>query len=338
MSYIKFWQKINYTQNEVVWEFDFLKTNGFEKIPMEKWFNFSQTISESAYKYFLSFFIFLMAFLAMPFSNLIAQESEDERPEPIRSRLSLSTTQYSGDSIELSALLRAKIDGVYQKIDNAKIEFLTIDSEDEILLGENITSTLGTAKIAISAKEIENDEDGYLYLIARFEGNEELKESDDEVSILKAGIVMNPVIEDSVFILKISATAPNADSIFPLADADVSIYVKRMIGRLKVAEETTDENGEIAIEFPSDLPGDDKGNLYITAFIEDFEEYGNLAANGVQSWGKPVSHELKELPRTLWSPNPPIWMVVTFFVLMAAVWGHYAVILSKLFKMRKMGE
>ncbi len=34
-----FW---NYTQNEVIWEFDFLQTNGFEYMPMEKWFNFSQ--------------------------------------------------------------------------------------------------------------------------------------------------------------------------------------------------------------------------------------------------------------------------------------------------------
>ncbi len=44
-----FWQfedYTNYTQNEVVWEFDFLQTNGFEDMPMEKWFNFSQTISE----------------------------------------------------------------------------------------------------------------------------------------------------------------------------------------------------------------------------------------------------------------------------------------------------
>ncbi len=31
-----------YTQNEVAWEFDFLQTNGFEDMPIEKWFNFSQ--------------------------------------------------------------------------------------------------------------------------------------------------------------------------------------------------------------------------------------------------------------------------------------------------------
>ncbi len=280
-----------------------------------------------------------LAFLLFTAPNfgIYAQEEEEEVVEKVRSRMSLSTTQMPGDTIELSALLRAKIDNVYQKIGDAEIEFFAVGTEDDIALGKSTTNALGTAKIKISSKSIEKDEEGYMNFSASFAGNDQLKASDDDVAILKANLTLTPVKEDSLLIIKISAIAPSADSIVPLAEADVSLFVKRMIGRLKVSEETTDENGEVDIEFPTDLSGDDKGNLYITAFIEDFEEYGNLAATSVQAWGKPVSYAVEDLPRTLWSPNPPIWMVLTFFILMAAVWGHYFVIISKLLKMRKMG-
>ena len=281
---------------------------------------------------------FCLLFFLMPSGNIQAQETEDDAPEKTSSRMSLSTTQMPGDTIELSALLRAKIDDVYQKISDAEIDFFAVGDEEEIPLGKGTTNTVGTAKIKISAKSISKNEEGYMTFLARFRGNEELEESDDEVSILKANMILTPVKEDSLLIIKISVSAPSVDSITPIAEADVALYIKRMIGRLKVGEEATDENGEVDIEFPNDLAGDDKGNLFITAFIEDFEEYGNIAATTTQAWGKPVSYAIEELPRSLWSPNPPVWMVVTFFILMAAVWGHYLIIMVKLSKMRKMGR
>ena len=280
----------------------------------------------------------LLLFLIKPDSELYAQEEAEEKIEKVRSRMSLSTTQMPRDSIELSALLRAKIDKVYQKISDAEIEFYAVGSEDETALGKGTTNTLGTVTIKVSSKAIEKDEEGYMNFSARFDGNGQLKSSDDDVAILKADLTLTPVKEDSLLTIKINAVSSTPDSIIPLVEADVSVFVKRMIGRLKVGEETTDENGEVEIEFPSDLPGDADGNLYITAFIEDFEEYGNLAATSIQSWGQPISYEIVDLPRSLWSPNPPIWMVLTFFILMAAVWGHYIVIISRLSKMRKMGK
>lgn len=279
------------------------------------------------------FFLFLMA----ANTAIYAQEEEEEPAKKEKSRMGLSTTQMPGDSIELSALLRAKIDDVYQKIGDAEIEFFAVGAEDEISLGKSTTNALGTAKIKIGSNTVEKNEEGYMTFSARFDGNDELKGSDDEVSILKANMTLTPVKEDSSFTIKINVSAPTTDSVTALAEADVSLYVKRMIGRLKVGEGTTDENGDAEINFPKDLSGDDHGNLYITAYIEDFGEYGNLAATSVQAWGKPVSYAIEELPRALWSPNPPIWMVLTFFILMGAVWGHYVVIISRLLKMRKMG-
>ena len=83
------------------------------------------------------------------------------------------------------------------------------------------------------------------------------------------------------------------------------------------------------------MPGDDKGNITLLARLEENETYGNLKASVMQQCGTPVSSELKDIPRALWSPHPPIWMLVTFVVLMSAVWGHYLVIIIQLIRLRK---
>jgi hypothetical protein len=121
----------------------------------------------------------------------------------------------------------------------------------------------------------------------------------------------------------------------PVKDATVGIFVKRLIQPQKLGEGTTDENGEAVVEFPNGIPGDEKGNLTIIGRVDENETYGNLEASSVQPWGVAVSNKSVEQPRALWSSHPPLWMLITFIVLMAAVWGHYIVIVYELFRLRK---
>lgn len=288
---------------------------------------------------------FLLATLLLvwlvPSKVLFAQDesTEAETVEKDRSRMSLTTTQFPGDTIELKGLLRAKIDNQWTKISGEKIEFFAVGEEEDKSLGEFTTNSMGLATVLTSTKAMPVDENGYLTFEARFDGSETLKKSDGDANILKAVMVLTPVAQgDSAYTLQVKVEAPSADSIIPVSEADVVISIKRMVGQLAVGEATTDENGEAEIEFPTGLAGDDVGNLYITAFIEDFEEYGNIAAKSTKAWGRPVSSKFVELPRTLWSPHPPFWMVATFFILMAAVWGHYAVVVYKLNQLKKAGN
>ena len=86
----------------------------------------------------------------------------------------------------------------------------------------------------------------------------------------------------------------------------------------------------LELEFPIGLPGDAEGNLEITVTIEETEEYGNLTSTSTLKWGNAVSAAPLEMQRSLWSPHPPTWMVITFFILMGAVWIHYAIIIINL--------
>jgi hypothetical protein len=104
---------------------------------------------------------------------------------------------------------------------------------------------------------------------------------------------------------------------------------------MKIGEGTTDENGEASVEIPNNLPGDAKGNITLLVKLDESETYGYLEAAAVEKWGIPVSDKIEDQPRSLWSSHPPLWMLITFIILMAAVWGHYIVIVYELFRLRK---
>ena len=267
-----------------------------------------------------------------------AVEEEEAEPEKISARLGLTTTQFPGDTIKLQALLRAKIDNIWQTLGDEKIEFFVIGDEDETKLGEAITGLKGEATIFTNVKNIPLNSEGYLSFAVRYAGNEQIDESEGDAMIRKAVLTITPEKGDSSYTIHVKAFVPSAEGEMPILEAPVIVTVKRMVGNLMVGEGDTDENGEASIDLPLDLPGDDVGNLQITAMIEDFEEYGNIAATTVQAWGKPVSFKPAEIPKNLWSPNPPIWMVLAFLILMTAVWGHYAVIIYKLNRIKKAGK
>ena len=115
----------------------------------------------------------------------------------------------------------------------------------------------------------------------------------------------------------------------------VGIFVRRSFSALKIGEGTTDENGEATVEIPNNLPGDANGNITLLAKLDENETFGNLEASVIQKWGVPVSDKLEDQPRALWSSHPPLWMLITFFILMGIVWGHYIVIVVQLFRLRK---
>ena len=266
-----------------------------------------------------------------------AGTAAEEAPEEttIKSKMSLTADQYPDGSIVLRGLLRAKIEGSYQKMPDRKVAFFILTPEgEESPLGDNTTGQDGAATVKLEKSKLTKGEDGSFSFIARFEGDAQLEGSESDLALWPATLVMEPRAEDSTYVLSLTATAESADGPVPIAAAPVVVYVKRMFSSLKVAEGETDESGMVELEFPSGMAGDAEGNLEITAMIEETDQYGNLTAASKQQWGYAVSDELKHSPRALWSPLPPTWMVITFFILMGAVWIHYAIVIVNLFKIR----
>lgn len=259
----------------------------------------------------------------------------EETPTMLSPSFELLTVQKTDGSIDLKAAIKAKVKGTFIKLPLLKVKFLLITDTTEKELGFLITDRNGEAVFTCKPGSVEAGKEGSLHFKAVYAGNKSIEAADAEVTVKRGKLEISPVKDDSLFKVKVKFTdlSGGPDSI--AANTTVSVFVKRSFNPLKLGEGTTDESGEAIIEIPAKLPGDAKGNITLLARIDENENYGNLEAALAQPWGVSVSDKLQDMPRALWSAHPPLWMLITFIILVGTVWGHYIVIIYELFRLRK---
>lgn len=246
--------------------------------------------------------------------------------------LQFSAVQKADSSIDLKASLKAKIKGSSYKLYLLKVSFVLISDSAGKDLGFVITDNNGKAVMHVKAAALPAGKEGKLHFKAVFAGNKQMEPAEEEITFSRARLEISPVKGDSLNSVKVKMTdAAGA----PVAKTTVGVFVQRQFTPLKLGEAATDENGEAVIEIPANLPGNAKGAIDLIAKVDENETYGNLEADMVQQWGVAVSDKNVAQPRALWSSHPPLWMLITFLVLMTTVWGHYIVIVYQLFRLRK---
>jgi hypothetical protein len=243
--------------------------------------------------------------------------------------------QKNDNSVDLKTSVKAKINGTLTNLAGLKIEFTIGADSTAKKLGEAFTDSKGGAIFNCKPDQLTTDAKGKLNFKASFAGRDSLEAAEEVVAVKRARLEITPVKEDSLLTVKVKLIDLSTGSETPVPETDLGVFVNRMFSALKLGEGKTDEAGEASIEIPNNLPGDAKGNIILLARLDENEVYGNLEAAVTQQWGIAVSDEVKRLPRALWSPYPPMWMLITFVILMSAVWGHYIVIIVQLFRLRK---
>ena len=286
-------------------------------------------------------FIFQVLLMILFIPGKIKAQTDSSAKEEVKEATTYSplitfiSVQKSDNSVDLKATVQAKISGTLTKLPGLKIEF-TIGSDSLTKkLGDAITDSRGFVLFNCKPELLTTDAEGKLNFKASFAGKDSLEAVEEVVAVKRARLEITPVKEDSLLTVNVKLVDLSTGTETPVPETDLGVFVNRLFSALKLGEGKTNESGEATIEIPNNLPGDDKGNITLLARLEENETYGNLEASVMQQWGTPVSSELKDLPRALWSPHPPIWMLVTFVVLMSAVWGHYLVIIIQLIRLRK---
>ena len=277
-----------------------------------------------------------LALLIISPGKIIAQTDTTKKEAATYSPLiEFVSVQKSDNSVDLKTSVKAKINGTLTKLTGLKIEFTIGSDSTAKKLGDAITDSKGVAVFYCKSDQLTTDKEGKLNFKASFAGKDSLESAEEMIAVKRGRLEIIPVKEDSLLTVKVKLVDLSTGTERPVDSTALGVYVKRLFSALKLGEGTTDATGETTVEIPKDLPGDAKGNLTLLARLDENETYGNLEASVVQQWGTPVSDELIELPRALWSSHPPIWMLVTFVVLMSTVWGHYLVIIIQLFRLRK---
>ena len=127
----------------------------------------------------------------------------------------------------------------------------------------------------------------------------------------------------------------------PIEELDLYFYVKRTFSLLPIGDvfNTTDENGEVIVEFPSDLPGDTEGNVEIVIKIIESDLFNDLTLETTKNWGVPTVQfdQLKE-KRSLWAAaaNAPITLVLSVSGMILVIWYIICYIIFILIKISKI--
>jgi hypothetical protein len=127
----------------------------------------------------------------------------------------------------------------------------------------------------------------------------------------------------------------------PIEELDLYFYVTRTFSLLPIGDvfNTTDENGEVVIEFPKDLPGDTLGNVTIVVKILESDLYNDLEIKTTKNWGIPVEKtDDKVEKRSLWAAaaNAPISLILVVSGLILAIWSIICYIIFILFKVSRI--
>ncbi|MCX6317549.1 MAG: hypothetical protein NTW29_09680 [Bacteroidetes bacterium] len=284
----------------------------------------------------LRIFIILLLLAGIPSLQIAAQTDTTAKEEPslLSPSIEFIGVQKGDNTIDLKALLKTKFKGGLIRLPFMKISFVQVTDSAEKELGFVITDKKGAAVFNIKEADANPGKDGSVHFKAMFAGNKSMEAAEEEVSFKRARLEITPVKGDSLNSVTVKLLDLGSGTAVPVDSVTVGVFVHRLFYPMKVGEGTI-ENGEASVEIPDKLPGDAKGNITLLAKLDEHEKYGKLEASTTQAWGVPVSDQLKELPRSLWSAHPPLWMIITFAILVTAVWGHYIVIIYELFRLRK---
>lgn len=291
--------------------------------------------TKSLIKFLCSLLVFVM--ICNSYVLYAHESSMYQEDEQLSSRMSLSCVQLGEERIQLAVKLRFREDRQYFNIPNAEIIFSGLSDEGMIELGKAVTDGSGEALFLVpDVLMLTRDEDSLYLVSASFEGLDNYGSSEDEVQFKRAKISLSAEVIDSTYQLTISTFQLDGLNT-PIGDQDIYVMVPRMFSNLTIANDYSDEDGNLTVIVPPDIPANSDGSLEIIVRIPDTDEFGTLESRIVTDWGI-VQEPTEMASRELWSPDAPIWMLVTFVLLMSIVWGHYAVIIYKLYLVRVEGN
>lgn len=284
-----------------------------------------------------TFFISIIVALLVNI-NGIAQQNDLSN---YRTRFGFKTVKQADNTrlLEVTFVALNKTDRQDQlPVYEAEIQFFNIFNDEEILLGSSKTSKEGIAQLILPENQkYSTDGEGYINLRARFNSTDALSEEEADLMVKDLHLDLNLTEIDSVKTVTITAfTIDSLGAKTPVSDVYIITYVKAMLSKMNI-DEGTISDGEYTFEMTQSFAGNPKGNLTISAIIDDNEEYGNVIQEKTVHWGtfnKPLTQD----KNMLWTKAAPIWMYVVLTILLLGVWINYIYTIANLFKIKNEGD
>lgn len=129
----------------------------------------------------------------------------------------------------------------------------------------------------------------------------------------------------------------------PVSEVDVHFYVRRDLGLMQFGSFSnfTGPGGDVTVNFPGRIIGDQQGNVTIIARVENNLLFNDNEASVSKNWGIPLKAEDEIFKRrALWGARDraPVWLLLTVNGILAAVWGTIVYVIYSMFRIKKAGK
>jgi hypothetical protein len=284
-------------------------------------------------------FLLLAGFMGLQPKYAYTEEKPDSLNVPAESKLQLNYL-CSSDSAVLTATVSIKRGDMPFALENAVVEFSASDGTLTTILGTAKSSQEGIAVFKCPVANLPADKEGMVTYTAKFAGNAKYPGADASFVAKPAKIKLFFSIEDSLRIMKVTATQKNEKGEDVAVPSEtVLVYIPRMFSLLKIGEIALDESGTGTLEFPKEIVGDTLGNLVVLARIEEHDKFGFVQGQNVINWGVHKQYYKAEVPsRELWTPIAPMWMIITLIIMLVGVWAHYVYAVYELVMIKRLSK
>jgi len=264
---------------------------------------------------------------------------EEASPEKVALRMSFEAFKINGD-LKLLARVRSKVNTKFLNTAGVEITFYKNEIDPANLIGRDTSNQKGEALWIVPLVQNTDSNTAYTYF-AEVKNHPDYEDAEETVSTSSSVLNIEFAEEDSMRLVKIFLGYPDSGGIKPVAETEVKLFVRRLFGDMPIGDpETTDEEGNVTIEFPSDIKGDTSGLITIVAKVTEHETLGNIETSKAISWGIPTVNDDFYSQRQLWSArsNSPIILIVVVNTVLLGIWGVIAYIFLGIFRINKIGR
>ena len=265
-----------------------------------------------------------------------AVPAEEATSEKAELRMGLETFKIN-EQQKLVARVRSKVKAKFQNIPGVEISFYKDEVLPENLIGKDTSDHKGEAIWMLSPAPATSST--YWAVV---QNHPVYADAQETITTLLSKVDMKLEEEDTLRMVKITVSQPDeAGQLVPMPDVDVTVYVKRLFGNLPIGDaETTDADGNISVEFPKEIQGDESGTITVVAKIAENESLGNVEVSQAAAWGIPSKVDDFYLQRELWSAraNSPLILIFVVNAVLIGIWGVIAFIFLEIYRINRLGK
>lgn len=274
---------------------------------------------------------------------VFSQEENTEEASKKDAKIALTFKLDTDNKASVELKISHKIEKEVIKGANVDVLIYLNEEDPANLIGKQKTNYAGIAIIPMNELfySLADTASEYNFVMVMPETNV-YNAGEESLTITSAKLDIEVYEEDSVRYIKAHLQNKVGGAYMPMAEVALSFAVKCSFSNLPFGGDytTTDEEGYVIVEFPTDIMGNENGDVEIIVSYKEDEAYGIIEKRVTKNWGIPLIIDNAELQQKLWSSqsNAPNGLVAIVSLLLVGVWGVLFYLMLNLLKIKKLGK